>query len=402
MKNSLKLILILLMFFSCKKEEESIMVIIDFDTSGVVTNKDILFSDKSNIKLTHRKWTFEGGEPYTSSKANQLVSFANPGFFEITLEVFIESSDETIIKKSFITVIEESEANFDVNRTEILEEQNITFVDTSLGNPTKREWIFEGGEPNISTEESPVIVYENAGIYNVTLSVENDFSQDIIVKEGYIIVSEPNLSEGIVAYYPFDGNANDMSGNCNHGNVEGPYLTSDRYGKYNNCYTFDGNNDIIRVNDSEELYLNREFTISAWIYPKEIKSQVVFRKGGCAVNGPFKTPWSLSLSQTNDMIFSLSTENGNNFYQVRKQGYDIDKWYLVTGVLKDQKMFLYIDGKLQNSKSITGDIVNDPYALYVGTRLQIPSSTFNGKIDEIRIYNRALSDVEISYLYEKL
>ena len=62
-----------------------------------------------------------------------------------------------------------------------------------------------------------------------------------------------DLNEGLVAYYPFNGNANDESGNDNHGTVYGAALTYDRFDNTNSAYKFDGINDIIRVADSMSL-----------------------------------------------------------------------------------------------------------------------------------------------------
>ncbi|MBU4445745.1 hypothetical protein KJ656_11790, partial [bacterium] len=58
---------------------------------------------------------------------------------------------------------------------------------------------------------------------------------------------------GIVAYYPFNGNANDESGNDNHGTVNSATLTTDRFGNENSAYYFDGEDDYIRIQHSPEL-----------------------------------------------------------------------------------------------------------------------------------------------------
>ena len=70
--------------------------------------------------------------------------------------------------------------------------------------------------------------------------------------------------EGLVAYYPFNGNANDESGNANHGIVNGASLTSDRFGNDNSAYEFDGTNSHILVNDTSLLDLTNNFSISSW------------------------------------------------------------------------------------------------------------------------------------------
>lgn len=74
---------------------------------------------------------------------------------------------------------------------------------------------------------------------------------------------------GLAAHWPLDGNANDASGNGNHGKVEGATLTSDRNGKANAAYHFDGSKcDAIRVPSSPSLKgITSVSTIAAWIKP---------------------------------------------------------------------------------------------------------------------------------------
>ena len=94
-----------------------------------------------------------------------------------------------------------------------------------------------------------------------------------------------DLEDGLVAYYPFNGNANDESSFSNNGMVEGPVLTDDISGNSNSAYFFDGNDDVIRVFDNPNLFLNGDFTLSALIYLSEQKTQEIIRKGPL-VNGP--------------------------------------------------------------------------------------------------------------------
>jgi len=77
------------------------------------------------------------------------------------------------------------------------------------------------------------------------------------------------INDGLVAYYPFNGNVNDESGNGNNGIVYGATLTNDRLGNPNSAYSFDGINDYISVPDSYSLRSPTEaVSISAWIYLK--------------------------------------------------------------------------------------------------------------------------------------
>ena len=101
-------------------------------------------------------------------------------------------------------------------------------------------------------------------IYNRALS-------DTEVKALYDYESTPPdnsfITNGLVAYYPFNGNANDESGNGNHGKVNGAILVNDRNGNPGKAYSFDGINQSIEVEDSDSLDIKQgqSLTISIWV-----------------------------------------------------------------------------------------------------------------------------------------
>jgi len=207
---------------------------------------------------------------------------------------------------------------------------------------------------------------------------------------------QENLDSLLVAYYPFNNNAADESGFQNHAKIDAPHIATGFNGQDNSAYKFDGIDDIIYAPDVNQLFLNDDFTISAWVYPEEIKTQSIVRKG-TNVNGIFQHPYGLSLSETHDVIFSMS--NGEELFQARHHGYDVHTWSLITGVYKQGIMRLYINGGLVAEKLFSGHVVDDPHLFQIGRRLDLPSSTFNGIIDEVRIYKRALSEDEIQILF---
>ncbi|KPA19280.1 hypothetical protein MHK_000504 [Candidatus Magnetomorum sp. HK-1] len=110
---------------------------------------------------------------------------------------------------------------------------------------------------------------------NVTLSVHAYDNRIGLEEVLYILktlsdIKSNNISldHGLVAYYPFNGNANDESGNGNDGVVNGATLTIDRYGNNDSAYLFDGDNDYINVKDSSSLDISSTITISCWIKTK--------------------------------------------------------------------------------------------------------------------------------------
>jgi hypothetical protein len=204
-----------------------------------------------------------------------------------------------------------------------------------------------------------------------------------------------DCANGLVAYYPFNGNADDESGNELNGTVNGATLTTDRFNSQNSAYMFNGNNNDITVPHDALLNISDQISVIAWIYPVSQKTQVIVRK---SANINPSAPYGLSLSATGDIIFSASP-NGP-LSQVRLSGYSLNSWSFVAGTYDGNAMKLYVDGKLVRSTAITGALNINSGPLLIGTRLNLPADTFHGKLDGIRIYNRALTDNEIASLYE--
>ena len=221
-------------------------------------------------------------------------------------------------------------------------------------------------------------------------------------------VSEPSstqfvsLEANLMAYYPFSGSARDESGWENHGFTQEAALVPDRFGNAIGAFHFDGIDDMIEAHSSKSLEIMGPITLAAWIYPEERKTQEIVVKGSRVrietgtgdIDGFF--PYGLALSATGDVIFSLSP----NFQatQARKHGYPINHWFHVAGTYDGETMRLYVDGEFVAAESVTGTLFVEDAPLLIGTRLRLPSSTFRGSIDDVRIYDRALNEAEINLL----
>src|SRR5437667_147551 len=98
--------------------------------------------------------------------------------------------------------------------------------------------------------------------------------------------AQDSLTNGLVAYYPFSGNANDMSGNGNHGTVIGAILAADRFGNPNSAYAFDGVSSLITVPDSLSLRISNDITVTCWLNFSTNLNEVklVGRGGDCGRN----------------------------------------------------------------------------------------------------------------------
>ena len=97
--------------------------------------------------------------------------------------------------------------------------------------------------------------------------------------------SSTPFNYGLVAWYPFDGNASDMSGNGNHGTVNGATLGTDRHGVAGKAYKFDGVDDWIQTSASEKFTIQSELSVSLWFELHSFEEATLFRKEIQALDG---------------------------------------------------------------------------------------------------------------------
>jgi pimeloyl-ACP methyl ester carboxylesterase len=216
-----------------------------------------------------------------------------------------------------------------------------------------------------------------------------------------------NLNTGLVAYYPFNGNANDASGNGNNGIVNGATLTADRFGNPNSAYSFNGSSDYIRVPNSNSLQLTNDFTLTAWINCQSFAgvTQDILTKHMAGPN--FDGTWIFQLFQTGAIEFEATPSF--YYYTYSDTSPSIGNWHQVTFTYSkaSSDWNIYIDGALNNSGIQTYDIEITTNDWFMGVQITGLHNTqrfenfFNGCIDDIRIYNRVLCGSEVQSLYTR-
>jgi hypothetical protein len=214
-------------------------------------------------------------------------------------------------------------------------------------------------------------------------------------------------NDGLVAYYPFNGNANDASGNGNHGTVKGAVLTADRVGNANSAYSFDGVNDVIVMPDSSSLDVVTHFTLAAWVLIKGPNSgypdQVIISKvGGRNGNNGYQLGMVSPKSHGGKICVAFNSK-GESWpaNSLCAGNVSLNKWTYIVGVYDHNALKLYIDGILVGLKVIgRKNVVNSQSTLRISGDDNMHAYV-NGYIDDIRIYNRSLSDSEIQQLYNE-
>jgi len=329
-------------------------------------------------------------------------------FLKLMLTSFIVlsgcSDDDARLEN--LTALFEIDGDFVVD-----EDKQIQFTDLSKGLPFRREWTFEGGSPSTSTEKNPEVTYPEPGIYEVSLKVFGLEETSIIKKE---IVVVP--TRGLLAFYPFSGNAQDESDNSFNGTLSpGLSLFKDRNDKEDQSYKFNGVNDSIITSTEIDQNLSEGATFSAWIYitANDGTHRILSNYNGTGAGG--------SCNERIGFVFGL-IEGGqlNVFYAVDSDDLtgratldaelETEKWYHVAatwnGTYDPSGFKLYIDGIQSDQRNFERGTVNcdefqeseRPFQIGMGSCFDGPCHPFDGAIDEVRIYNRPLSANEITIL----
>jgi hypothetical protein len=215
-------------------------------------------------------------------------------------------------------------------------------------------------------------------------------------------------TNGLLGWWPFNGNANDESGNGLNGSVNGATLTSDRNGNANKAYSFDGTDDYILVPPTNLLSTNSNsiITISYWVNSNVAlgTNKNIFNLRS-SNNSDFASFWNypnderVSFNSYNMPISSGITFEGN---ATVVNG----NWYHLVGIYdySTNIITMYLNGNLISTTTYgTASIalLTTP-KLTIGARNDYTNSItffFNGKIDDFGIWNRALTQQEITDLY---
>jgi hypothetical protein len=214
-----------------------------------------------------------------------------------------------------------------------------------------------------------------------------------------------SYSSAIIGYWPFNGNANDDSGNNNHAIVNGASLTVDRFGNLNSAYNFNGNS-FIEVTNSSFYNLSNAITFSAWAKFSSTKINSFISKWGNGNVGENNSYW-LGTSYNNDthrIIGQVTLTNATNLTTKTPDGYSDNYWHHYVTTYNGSIVTVYVDGlKVAESAAVSGDISSTTASLVFGavspTRRDMD---LVGSLDEVMIFNKALTDQEANALYVTL
>ncbi len=204
-------------------------------------------------------------------------------------------------------------------------------------------------------------------------------------------------SEGLILYYPLDGNANDFSVSGLHGTITGAVPTTDRFNQAGMALNLDGTDDFVQAPPA--VYFGGDFTVAAWVNINAVKTWSRLFDFG---NGQTNNNVLAAMSNGTSGIFC--GEVYYNSYSGGKtnspEAVPLNEWVFLCFVHESNANYLYKNGELWAS----GYSSYNPTALirnfnYIGRSNWAADQYLQGKIDEFRIYNQGFSSDEIENLY---
>ncbi|MCH1612609.1 MAG: hypothetical protein L7S72_04860, partial [Flavobacteriales bacterium] len=222
------------------------------------------------------------------------------------------------------------------------------------------------------------------------------------------------LNNGLVGYWPFNGNANDESGNGNDGTVNGATLTTDRFGNLNSAYDFDGIDDYIQASNYSS---NSSFTFSGWVNLSDYDIQAInnscydiaFFSNYSSIGKAIVVGWR---KENNDTGFSTylwnQSQNSTQYdhYPIDQASPSINNWHHLVSVFENgSAVKMYLNGELfysstSSRQGFSNPLLSNNTALSLNFGKWDENTCFtDGKLDDFGFWNRVLSVQEIQELY---
>lgn len=217
-----------------------------------------------------------------------------------------------------------------------------------------------------------------------------------------LLLSLCMMAQTPVAYYPFSGNANDAIGTLN-GTVNGATRTTDRFGNANSAYSFDVTGNSINLSNSNAIRPVSAITVSAWVFLQHPNAGVL---GNSVISCSDDAGYNITFFEPNQIEFSVRRNNGDASVITDASSF-YNAWHFIAGTYDGQFAKIYIDGVLKATND-AGAVFPIQYSATANTYIGVepgpsfsidPNFNYSGTIDEVKIYDVALTALQIQQEY---
>ncbi|MGD0263190.1 MAG: immunoglobulin domain-containing protein, partial [Verrucomicrobiota bacterium] len=284
--------------------------------------------------------------------------------------------------------------------------------------PLSYRWLFngtnlaDGGQFNGTTNAALSISNvqsANAGAYSVVVTNSAGSATSALAT---LMVNPPGLCvsspAGLISWWPGDGNANDIAG-TNNGALEGG-ATASAAGLDGAAFGFDGTNGYVQIPDSPDFHLTN-LTIEAWVFFSSLDSAgsggspageqyIVFKQNSRSTSFEGFALTKVRVTGADHFDFEVTSASGQSAELTSVSAVTTGAWYHVAGVRGSNFTQIYINGALQGQSNITFAQDYGTLPLYFGSSGESSwDHKLAGALDEVSLYNRALSSNEVAAIY---
>jgi hypothetical protein len=211
-------------------------------------------------------------------------------------------------------------------------------------------------------------------------------------------------TNGLVGWWPFNGNANDESGNNNNGSGTAVVLSSDRFGNANKAYYFNGINSFITILHSNSIAITNG-TINAWVKTTSTQEMQILKKSNYSNASGEQFGLTLNYTPTNKVDWSVKYNSSCNAFVGWRSYFSgtsvaDGNWHMITVTINSFSIGLYVDGVFLGSTTTPNsqsDFCTSP--LEFGRNWASNLRWYEGDMDDIGMWNRVLTAQEIRILY---
>ncbi len=249
-------------------------------------------------------------------------------------------------------------------------------------------------QPELRITGDPVNIdvgygYEGTGSF----TIHNDGNYDLHYSIDSSTSSNTTLNDDLVAYYPLDGNANDVSGNAYHGANYGALPSTDRFGLSNMASAYNGDgSDTILGDILDSTFVSGSFSISCWIYLNSYT-------GIDGNPGFIISKWNSYGFGNNSFILYADGRFSSNTRTSRAIYPTLNEWHSIIVIVDNFTAKIFLDGELVDT-TLNNDFDDSSMNLIIGG-FNTDSYSLNGNVDEVLFYDRSISQNETELLFNK-
>lgn len=220
--------------------------------------------------------------------------------------------------------------------------------------------------------------------------------------------SQVDLNQGLIAYYSFNGTANDVSGKNNNPSYNSATLTTDRYGNANSACYFDGLDDFLTVPGTAGMNTATAMTVALYFNTESTNLQTLIGKinyaNGTGAQFQVAINWTSYpgiLYGVNNPADLCNTQIASNSAYVNTGGtVPTNQWHCLVCTYEGGVQKLYLNGLLVSTNNTSFNVLRQctNSDIQIGNWWQNGQQLFKGKMDDVRIYNRALNQTEVNAL----